>query len=174
MLQSLAPHADIEKLQKITSFAYAIQSSSMDTKTSTLTQSLPDFPCDSLKLLAKIVEANPLTTPFKSIYRLYPFDSFLPNDSHESLQTLFDALQIETASKSESKQSRRWSRTKSTSEQKIVAVERPTLSQALLESDGNAFHKGKCGLLHPKFLSFQLQRFFKIISFSFRFSHASN
>lgn len=136
-LEQLVPHANKETLEKITSFAYAIQSSDE----TSITKMLPDFPCDSLKLIARISEVNPSSTPFELLYRLYPFESFLPKDCHGSLAALFEALNIPTG-KVETKS---WiSNFKQPNEPKIVSVERPTLSKTLLEPEaGQQCHKGK-------------------------------
>lgn len=138
-LQHIAPDAEYDTLKKITSFGYAIQSS----EETPLTRILPDFPCDNLKLIAQISEKNPSATPYQLIYRLYPFDTFLPKDCHGSLITLLDALGIEAP---EAERNTSWIRslTQTNKEPKIVSVERPTLSKALLETDaGLQYHKGE-------------------------------
>lgn len=140
-LVQLVPHANTAALEKITSFGYAIQSSD-DTA---ITKILPDFPSDNLKLIARINALNPSSTPFQLLYRLYPFESFLPKESHGSVMTLFDALDIPTqkvANKS-------WIGSfKQSKEQQITSVERPTLSKALLETGADRqYHKGIAILL---------------------------
>lgn len=90
-----APQAAIDILEKIASFGYAIQSSSSASTAATTTQlaqALPDFPCDNLKLIAKMIESNPTMSATNAIHRLYPYETFLPNGNH--LATLFDALKI--------------------------------------------------------------------------------
>lgn len=138
-LQHIVPQAAPDTLKKLTSFGYAIQSSE-DTP---LTKILPDFPCDNLKLIAQISETNPSAAAYQLIYRLYPYESFLPKDCHGSLKSLFESLEIEmpTAEKNSS-----WIRnlTQSKNQPKIVSVERPTLSKALLDTEaGLQYHKGK-------------------------------
>lgn len=146
-LQSIAPKTVDDTLQKITSFGYAIQSSD---DTSVMKTTLPDFPIDNLKLIARIGEANPSETSYDLIYRLYPFESFLPAESHGILLSLFESLKIATPS-AEKRSSWMDSLKMSTGGnkgQKIVSIERPTLSKVLLESsDGGGgmssqFHKG--------------------------------
>lgn len=135
-LRQVAPHANNHTLEKITSYGYAIQSSAE----TPLTKILPDFPCDNLKQIAKISEANPASTPYQLLYRLYPFESFLPKDCHGSLLSLFESLEI-ALPKTENKS---WIRSlKQSDGQRIISVERPTLSKALLESPaGLQYHKG--------------------------------
>lgn len=148
-LQSIAPQTTVSTLEQITSFGYAIQSSE---ETSAIAKALPDFPTDNLGLIARISEANPLQTPYELIYRLYPYESFLPVESHGMLLSLFNSLKIATPS---TEKSSSWiDSLKITSGanrgQKILAIERPTLSKVLLEScnssDGGGiksqFHKG--------------------------------
>lgn len=89
LMQSSAPNVDREILEKIASFCYAIQSSETP-----LTQSLPDFPSDSLKYVAQIVGNNPDLSIFKAIYRLYPFNAFPSNESTNSINTLLKELDI--------------------------------------------------------------------------------
>lgn len=93
-----APQAAIDVLEKIASFGYAVQSSSSASTAATsnqLAQVLPDFPCDNLKLIAKMIESNPTMSATNAIHRLYPHKSFLSNgSSHRSVATLFDTLQI--------------------------------------------------------------------------------
>lgn len=138
-LQQIAPNANPETLEKITSFGYAIQSSAE----TPLTKMLPDFPCDNLKLISRISEANPSATPYQLIYRLYPFESFLAKECHGSLASLFDSLKIPT-SKTESGSWIRSMRQSNTGHSKINSVERPTLSKTLLESNTKTnYHKGE-------------------------------
>lgn len=136
-LNQLVPHANKETLKKITSFAYAIQSSDE----TSITKMLPDFPCDNLKLIARINATNPSSTPFQLLYRLYPFESFLPKDCHGSLATLFEALNIVPAQV----ETKSWIRNfKQSNEPKIISVECPTLSKTLLEPEaGQQCHKGE-------------------------------
>lgn len=88
-LENNAPNVDKNILEKIASFCYAIQSSETP-----LTQSLPDFPSDSLKYIAQIIDNNPNLSILKAIYRLYPFNTFLSNESTSSIYTLFKELNI--------------------------------------------------------------------------------
>lgn len=136
-LRRVAPQAKGNTLETITSFGYAIQSSAE----TPLTKILPDFPCDNLQLIARISEANPSSTPYQLLYRLYPFESFLPKECHGSLLSLFDSLEI-VMPKVENKS---WIQSLVQSDgQRIVSVKRPTLSKALLESPGGLqYHKGK-------------------------------
>lgn len=114
-----------DAISKATSFSYAIDTSTE----SSLVQSLPDFPCDNLKHIARISDLNPLMTPFNLIYRLYPFESFLPKESIDSLKTLFKELNIDTS--------------KDIDGQKIKSVMHPTLSEALsMSKDVAAQHLG--------------------------------
>lgn len=139
-LRATAPAANADILEKITSFGYAIQSSAE----TPITKILPDFPCDNLKLIAQISGANPSAAPFQLLYRLYPFDSFLAKDCHGSLMSLFDALKI-TTDKSENSNNTSWIRNlwQKNDGQKIVSIERPTLSKSLLETEtGLQSHKG--------------------------------
>ncbi|XP_031637278.1 von Willebrand factor A domain-containing protein 8 [Contarinia nasturtii] len=135
-LRQLAPEANEHTLEKITSFGYAIQ----NTDETPLTKVLPDFPCDNLKLAAQINQANPSTNPYQLLYRLYPFDSFLPKECHGSLMSLFDSLNIALPSAENNKS---WIRNLIQSNgQRIVSIERPTLSEALLESTTSLqYHK---------------------------------
>lgn len=147
-LQSIAPKTIDDTLEKLTSFGYAIQSSD---ETSVIKTTLPDFPTDNLKLIARLSEANPSQTPYDLIYRLYPYESFLPAESHGVLLSLFDSLKIATPS-AERKSSSWIDSLKMSSSankgQKITSIERPTRSKVLLEStdDGGGissqFHKG--------------------------------
>lgn len=148
-LRQLAPQANEDTLEKITSFGYAIQSSDE----TPLTKLLPDFPCDNLKLAARINQANPTINPYQLLYRLYPFDSFLPKECHGSLMSLFDSLNIALPMENH----KSWIRNFVQSDgQKIVSIERPTLSKALLESPTSLQpHKGK----QKKSLKFFFQEF---------------
>lgn len=136
-LHQIVPGAEYNILKKITSFGYAIQSS----EEMPFTKTLPDFPCDNLKLIARISEANPSATPYQLIHRLYPFDIFSPKDLHGSLMSLFDALEI---AKPKADKNTSWFRNLTQSDQqKISSVEQPTLSKALLETEaGLQYHKG--------------------------------
>lgn len=136
-LQQVAPSANTETLEKITSFGYAIQSSAE----TPLTKLLPDFPCDNLQLVARIAEANASATPYQLLYRLYPFETFLPKESHGSVLSLFESLQI-AMPQAENKS---WIQSfKRSDGQRIISVDRPTRSKALLESPSALqYHKGK-------------------------------
>lgn len=127
-LKQLVPEADTTTLEKIISFGYAIQSSDE----TPITKILPDFPSDNLKLAAQISQANPSISPFQLLYRLYPYDSFLPKECHGSLTSLFDALEISTSQSEKKSYFQSLSQPK---EQQILSVERPTLSKSLLESE---------------------------------------
>lgn len=120
-----APNASSEALEKIASFGYAIQSS--DTP---LAQNLPDFPCDNLKLIARTVESNPKISIFKSIYRLYPYNTFLPKESHGSVSALLSSLNIAP---------HRFD------EQKIVSI-KPVAAKSENKCDGNFEKKTKFGV----------------------------
>lgn len=136
-LTEIALNANSDVLQKITSFGYAIQSSAE----TPITNNLPDFPCDNLKLIAQISSANPSASPFELLYRLYPFDSFIPKESHGGLMSLFDAFNITT----EKTESTSWIRNlwQKNDGQKIVSVERPARLEALLDGEANLqHHKG--------------------------------
>lgn len=113
----ISENVDPNTISKAVSFGYAIESSSE----SSMVNSLPDFPCDNLRHLAKIFNSNPNTTAFDLIYRLYPFESFLSKESLGSLQTLFKELKINVP--------KTWSH-----EQKITNISHPTLSQTHLDS----------------------------------------
>lgn len=130
-LQRVAPTVDSGKLKKITSFGYAIQSS----EETPLVNILPDFPLENLQLIAKISEANPFATPYQLINRLYPFNSFLSNESRESVMSLLDTLEIQIPKK-------RWIwNSKQYENEKITSVERPTLSKDYLNNF--QYHKSK-------------------------------
>lgn len=115
---------NFDSISKVTSFSYAIESSATDS--STVIQNLPDFPSDNLKLIARISNLNPQATAFDLIYRLYPFESFLPKESLDSLKHLFKELRIDASSTSNNNQ------------QKIANVTGPTLSELHLSSVNNA------------------------------------
>lgn len=136
-LRHIAPQANLETLKTITSFGYAIQSS----EETPYTKILPDFPCDNLKQIAKICEANSLATPYNLIYRLYPFNSFLPKESQGGIISLLETLKIEIPKE---KKDTSWIRSfgHTDKKEKIISVEQPTLSKALSE---NTFpcHKGE-------------------------------
>lgn len=167
-LQTIAANADLDTLQQVTSFGYAIHSSSE----TSVTQSLPDFPCDNLKLVARIIEANPSVSAFKLIHRLYPFDIFLPRDCHSSLITLFNALDIPLPTYNNSnKNSSFWNWNKSDSrKQKVSSVNHSTLSQMHLESNKNVpYHEGMImnkSFFYSLFVSFPFSLQF-IVFFSF-------
>lgn len=145
-LHSIAPQTTNDTLEKITSFGYAIQSSDE----TSVTKTLPDFPTDNLKLIARIGEANPSQTPYQLIYRLYPYELFLPSESHGILMSLFDSFKIATPSteKSSSWMDNLKISSSKNQGQKIQSIERPTLTKVLLESnDGGGginsqFHNG--------------------------------
>ncbi|XP_059607607.1 von Willebrand factor A domain-containing protein 8 [Phlebotomus argentipes] len=86
-MRSVAPNADPEKLRQILSFGFAIQQA--DAKTN-----LPDFPIDSAYSAAKILNNNKSLSAFDVIYRLYPYRSFMPKESHEAVNTLLKSLNI--------------------------------------------------------------------------------
>lgn len=90
-MKSLAPNAPPTVLEKMASFGYAIKEADDE---SSLVANLPDFPCDNLNLIAKGVEANPLIAISDSVDRLYPYRLFLPKDSHKSLASLCESLNI--------------------------------------------------------------------------------
>lgn len=128
---------NLDAISKVTSFSYAIQSSA---DSSTVIQNLPDFPSDNLKLIARISDSNSQATAFDLIYRLYPFESFLPKESLDSLKTLFKGLRIDYASKSNN-------------QQKITNVTGPTLSELHLSSGNNAvLYTGKSMPFKSSFL----------------------
>lgn len=132
-LRQIAPNASTHTLEKITSFGYAIQSSAE----TPLTKILPDFPCDNLQLIARIAEANQSATPYQLLYRLYPFESFLPKECHGSLLSLFESLKI-AMPQAENKS---WIQSFKRSDcQRIISVDRPTRSKALLESPSALQH----------------------------------
>lgn len=143
-LQSIAPETVSDTLEQITSFGYAIQSSDE----TSITKTLPDFPTDNLKLIARISEANPSQTPYQLIHRLYPFELFLPAESHGILMSLFNSLKIATPSTEKSSSWMDSLKLSSGANQgpKIHSIERPTLSKVLLESNvggiNSQFHKG--------------------------------
>lgn len=171
-LQSISPQTVDDTLEKITSFGYAIQSSE---ETAVIKTALPDFPTDNLKLIARISEANPSQTPYELIYRLYPYESFLPAESHGILLSLFESLKIATPSVE--KRSSWIDSLKISSSgnkgQKIVSTECPTLSKVLLESsDGGGgissqFHKGIKVKHLPKKNDFRTKNNIFILLYSF-------
>lgn len=120
-LDAISDTNNLDAISKATSFSYAIESSA---DSLTLIQNLPDFPSDNLKLIARISDANPEATAFDLIYRLYPFESFLPKESLDSVKTLLKELRIDA--------------TKPNTEQKIIDVMGPTLSEVHINSDNNA------------------------------------
>lgn len=92
-----APQAAIDVLEKIASFGYAIQSTTPTTTatpSNQMVQALPDFPCDNLESIAKMIESNPTMSPLNAIHRLYPHRIFLPTGNQSHMKTLFDALKL--------------------------------------------------------------------------------
>lgn len=92
-----APQAAIDVLEKIASFGYAIQSttpSTTATPSNQIAQALPDFPCDNLESIAKMIESNPTMSLLNAIHRLYPHRIFLPTGNRSHMKTLFDALKL--------------------------------------------------------------------------------
>lgn len=85
------PNANADDLEKIASFSSALHSS--DTP---YAQDLPDFPADSLKNIACILQNNPNVPVYDAIYQIYPYNSLLTPQSISGLKTLFDALKIST------------------------------------------------------------------------------
>lgn len=84
MLQ-LTSGASTEDLKRAVSFGLAILSPE---------STLPDFPIDNTHLLARIIQANPAIPVHSAIYRLYPYNSFLPRDALNGMQTLLHSLNI--------------------------------------------------------------------------------
>lgn len=84
-LHQLTSGANTEDLKKVLSFGLAILSPE---------STLPDFPIDNTHLLARIIHANPEIPVHNAIYRLYPYNSFLPRDSLNGMQTLLHSLNI--------------------------------------------------------------------------------
>lgn len=90
------PNINAEDLQKIVSFNLAIHSS--DTP---YAQDLPDFPTDSLRNIACVLQNNPNVPVHDAIYQIYPYSSLLSPQSISGLNALFDALKIATPAKHE-------------------------------------------------------------------------
>lgn len=84
-LQRIAPNVRKLDLTQIASFGYAVISPD---------SSLPDFPMDSLRQLAFIMQNNPSMDVHSAIYRLYPYKLFLPKESIQGVLTLFTSLDI--------------------------------------------------------------------------------
>lgn len=92
-----APQAAVDVLEKIASFGYAIESSSLALTAAASTQlgqALFDFPCHNLKSIAKMIESNPAMCAATAIQRLYPHRVFPTSSSHSAVTTLADALKI--------------------------------------------------------------------------------
>lgn len=84
-LHRCAPNAATLDLKQVVSFGCAVLSPD---------STLPDFPMDSLRNIAKIFENNPSMPVHDAIYRLYPFRLFLPKDSIQGVLTLLSSLDI--------------------------------------------------------------------------------
>lgn len=84
-MHQLTVGASTEDLKKAISFGLAVLSPE---------STLPDFPIDNSHLLARIIRANPSIPVHSAIYRLYPYNSFLPRDSLNGMQTLLHSLNI--------------------------------------------------------------------------------
>lgn len=84
-LHQYTPRASTLDLKQIVSFGCAIVSPE---------STLPDFPVDSLKNIAKVIENNPSIPVHNAIYRLYPYKLFLPKDSVQGVLTLLNSLNI--------------------------------------------------------------------------------
>lgn len=109
---------ETNSLANVTDFAHSLNASNE----TAITERLPDFPVENLKLIAQIVEANPSAMPYELIHRLYPFDVFLPKDVHKNLQALFESLKIQVPD-SNGGTMWRWKKTEA-SKQKISQIER--------------------------------------------------
>lgn len=81
----VAPRASLKDLEQIVSFGCAILSPD---------SSYPDFPVDSLKNIARIINNNPNIPVHNAIYRLYPYRTFLTNDGIQGIYTLLQTLNI--------------------------------------------------------------------------------
>lgn len=84
-MHQLTAGASTEDLKKAVSFGLAILSPE---------STLPDFPVDNMHQLARIIRANPAIPVHSAIYRLYPYNSFLPRDTLNGMQTLLHSLNI--------------------------------------------------------------------------------
>lgn len=84
-LHHYAPNATTLDLKQVVSFGCAVLSPD---------STLPDFPMDSLRSIAKILENNPSMAVHDAIYRLYPYRLFLPKDSIQGILTLLSSLNI--------------------------------------------------------------------------------
>ena len=87
-LLEIAPKTNVEKLEKVLSFAYGIGQSDA-------ASSLPDFPLDNLKYAAKILEQNPHNSIYDVISRFYPYKVFLETGNHTPVSTLLHSLNIQ-------------------------------------------------------------------------------
>lgn len=94
-MHQLTAGASTEDLKRAVSFGLAILSPE---------STLPDFPIDNTHLMARIIHANPAIPVHNVIYRLYPYNSFLPLDSLNGMQTLLHSLDIPVPSEDVHKQ----------------------------------------------------------------------
>ncbi|XP_030379165.1 von Willebrand factor A domain-containing protein 8 [Scaptodrosophila lebanonensis] len=93
-LQRQAPQAPLEALKGLLSFALTVQ-------TTDATLNLPDFPLDSLRLGAQMLQNNPSLSVHDVISRLYPYESMLKHEQKQRIKELFKSLKVDTvASKS--------------------------------------------------------------------------
>jgi von Willebrand factor A domain-containing protein 8 len=102
-LKESAPNVDGDSLVKLVSFCTALS------KAEATTAAYPEFPVDSLKMAARILNNNPHLPVGEVIQRLYPYKLFLPRENWAVLESLFESFDIAVGSKGV--------------EQQIVAVE---------------------------------------------------
>lgn len=88
-LRDIAPNASEDNLTKIVSFSSAMHSTDIP-----YTQSLPDFPTDSLKNIAQIIQNNPNMPIYDAVHQIYPYSSLLSAHSTTGIETLFQSLKI--------------------------------------------------------------------------------
>lgn len=118
-MQKVAPNAPLDGHKKLASFGYAIKESGVDASFS-----FPNFPCDNLKMAAKIFQSNQRKSIGNLCEHLYPFQLLLTKENHRNVYELFDALNIEYDA----------TRTK---EQKITLAAKPETNNSSLISNGN-------------------------------------
>lgn len=58
------------------------------------TQNLPDFPTDSLKNIAQIIQNNPNMPIYDAVHQIYPYNSLLSPHSVTGIESLFQSLKI--------------------------------------------------------------------------------
>lgn len=89
-LRNTAPNVDPAQISQLLSCCYSLLSQ----ESSSL--GLPDFPADNLSAAVKLMELLPGLHAYEVLYRLYPYNIFLPKEGKQSVEELLATFHLET------------------------------------------------------------------------------